>query len=304
MFQNKHQKRPANDYVQAVQELQKKGQLRSIWHRFRKNRTAMLGLIILIVLILLAVFAEAIADYDTVAIQMNMSERLQGPSASHILGTDHYGRDIFARIIHGARISLTMSVSIILISFTLGGIIGSLAGYFGGRVDNFLMRIMDVFYAIPYNLFAICIVAALGSGLINLVAAMTIALVPTFSRVVRSAVMPIRSQDYIESALACGTSHGRIILKHVLPNAIGPIIVHATLNVADTIKAIAGLSFIGLGIESPIPEWGAMLSEGKAQMQSYPYLVIVPGIAIVIAAMCFNLIGDGLRDALDPRLKN
>lgn len=304
MTTTKNRKKRSDEFVPQVQELQKKGQLRSVWQRFRKNKTAMLGLCVLIFIILVAIFADVIADYDINVTGMDMANRLQGPSAEHWFGTDHYGRDILARIVHGARISLSMSVSIILVSFTVGGIIGSIAGYFGGRTDNILMRIMDVFYAIPYNLFAICIVAALGSGMINLVAAMTIALVPTFSRVVRSAVMPIRSQDYIESALACGTSHGRIILKHVLPNAIGPIIVHATLNVADTIKAIAGLSFIGLGIESPIPEWGAMLSEGKSQMQNYPYLVLIPGLAIVIAAMSFNLIGDGLRDALDPRLKN
>ena len=197
-----------------------------------------------------------------------------------------------------------MGVVIIVISFTIGGIIGSVSGYHGGFVDNILMRIMDIFYAIPYNLFAICIVAALGSGMINLVAAMSIALIPMFSRVVRSAVLPVCSQEYIESARACGTSDLRIILKHVLPNAIGPIIVHATLNIADTIKAVAGLSFIGLGIASPLPEWGAMLPEGKNYIREYPYLVIIPGVAIMIAAMSFNLIGDGLRDALDPRLKN
>ena len=197
-----------------------------------------------------------------------------------------------------------MGVVIIVISFTIGGIIGSVSGYYGGFVDNILMRIMDIFYAIPYNLFAICIVAALGSGMINLVAAMSIALIPMFSRVVRSAALPVCSQEYIESARACGTSDLRIIVKHVLPNAIGPIIVHATLNIADTIKAVAGLSFIGLGIASPLPEWGAMLTEGKNYIREYPYLVIIPGVAIMIAAMSFNLIGDGLRDALDPRLKN
>ena len=290
--------------IDTFARVQKKGQMGMIWRRFQKNKRAMLGLVLLSVLLLLALFASVIVNYDVDVIQMNMQIRNQGPSLEHLFGTDHYGRDIFARIVYGARISLSMSVTIIAVSFTLGGIIGSAAGYFGGRVDNVLMRIMDVFYAIPYNLFAICVVAALGSGLINLIIAMTIALVPTFSRVIRSAVMPIRSQEYIESARSCGTSHLRIIFKHVLPNALGPIIVHATLNVADTIKAIAGLSFIGLGVAAPTPEWGAMLSEGKNYMLDFPYLVIVPGVAIVIAAMSFNLIGDGLRDALDPRLKN
>lgn len=281
-----------------------KSQWSMVWRRFRKNKSAMLGLFLLGILIAVAVSAVFVVDYQTDVVGMDMANRMKAPNSLHILGTDHYGRDIFSRIIYGARISLTMAVIIIMVSFTIGGAIGSVAGYFGGWVDNLLMRIMDVFYAIPFNLFAICIVAALGSGLVNLVAAMSIALVPMFSRVVRSAVLPICGQEYIQSARACGTSHFRIIVKHVLPNAIGPIIVHATLNIADTIKAIAGLSFIGLGVAAPLPEWGAMLTEGKNYIRDYPYLVIVPGVAIMLAAMSFNLIGDGLRDALDPRLKN
>lgn len=281
-----------------------KGQWSMVWHRFRKNKSAMLGLILLIMLVVVALSAVFLVNYQTDVVGMDMANRMQSPSGSHILGTDHYGRDIFARIIYGARISLSMAVIIILVSFTAGGAIGAVAGYFGGWVDNILMRIMDVFYAIPFNLFAICVVAALGGGTFNLIMAMSIALIPMFSRIVRSAVLPICGQEYIESARACGTSHFRIIVKHVIPNAIGPIIVHATLNIADTIKAIAGLSFIGLGIAAPLPEWGAMLTEGKNYIREYPYLVVVPGVAIMIAAMSFNLIGDGLRDALDPRLKN
>lgn len=282
----------------------KKSQIRVVWQRFRKNKSAMLGLVMLVFLIIGAFMAMYLVNYQTDVVGMDMANRMKPPGNGHLLGTDQYGRDVFARIIYGARISLSMSIIIIMISFTLGGMVGAISGYYGGWTDNILMRIMDVFYAIPYNLFAICIVAALGSGLINLVAAMSIALVPMFSRIVRSAVLPICNQEYIESARACGTSDFRIIVKHVLPNAIGPIIVHATLNIADTIKAIAGLSFIGLGVASPLPEWGAMLTEGKNYIRDYPFLVIVPGIAIMIAAMSFNLIGDGLRDALDPRLKN
>lgn len=284
--------------------VKQRSQLATVWMRFRRNSRAMFGLILLIVIILIAIFGGLAIDYDTYVVKQNMTDRLQGFTGTHPLGTDHYGRDILARIVHGARISLSMGVSIIFVAFGMGMIIGAVAGYFGGRVDNLIMRVMDIFIAIPYTLFAICIVAALGTGFGNLLIAMTIALAPRFSRVVRSAVLPLKNQEYIEAARACGTSHLRIIRKHVLPNAIGPIIVHATLEIANTIKAVAGLSFIGLGIQAPAPEWGAMLSEGKTYMREFPHLVIIPGIAIVLAAMSFNLIGDGLRDALDPRLKN
>ena len=197
-----------------------------------------------------------------------------------------------------------MGVVIIVISFTIGGIIGSVSGYYGGFVYNILMRIMDIFYAIPYNLFAICIVAALGSGMINLVAAMSIALIPMFSRVVRSAVLPVCSQEYIESARACGTSDLRIIVKHVLPNAIGPIIVQATMAVGSAIISAAGISFVGMGIQPPAPEWGALLSDAQAYMFTAPYMLIFPGLFIILAALSFNLVGDGLTDALDPKLRD
>jgi peptide/nickel transport system permease protein len=271
--------------------------------RFRRNRLAMVGLFMLVVIVLIGVFGGAMIDYNATVIKQNMGSRLLKPGAGHPFGTDHFGRDVMARIIYGARISLAMGVGIIVVAFGTGMMIGAVAGYFGGRVDNFIMRLMDIFIAIPYTLFAICIVAAMGTDFGNLLIAMTIALAPRFSRVVRSSVLPIQNQEYIEAARACGTSHIRIIFKHVLPNAIGPIIVHATLEIANTIKAVAGLSFIGLGIQAPAPEWGTMLSEGKTYMREFPYLVIIPGIAIVLAAMSFNLIGDGLRDALDPRLK-
>lgn len=290
--------------IPEKKNVKRRGAFSTIWRRFRKNKRAMLGLVLLLIIVLVAIFGSWMIDYGQVVIKQNMGQRLQGASGSHPMGTDHFGRDMMARIIYGARLSLSMGVSIIIVAFGLGTLIGAVAGYFGGRVDNLIMRIMDIFIAIPYTLFAICIMAALGTGFGNLLIAMTIALAPRFSRVVRSAVLPLKSQEYIEAARACGTSHARIIFKHILPNAIGPIIVHATLEVANTIKAIAGLSFIGLGIQPPAPEWGVMLAEGKTYMREFPHLVIIPGIAIVLAAMSFNLIGDGLRDALDPRLKN
>lgn len=284
--------------------VKKRSQLKSIIFRYKKNKLAMYGLVIFVVMILIAIFADVFADYELDAITQNMKERLQTPSGEHLLGTDTYGRDIFARIIFGARISLFVGIVTISMSLVGGAVIGATAGYYGGRIDNVLMRIMDVFLAIPSILLAISIVAALGPGIFNLLLAMSISQIPRFARIVRSSILTIKEQEFIEAAKACGTKDSRIIVKHILPNAIGPIIVQATLTIASTILTISSLSFVGLGIQSPIPEWGSMLSDGKGQMRYYPHLVIIPGIAIMLAVMSLNLIGDGLRDALDPRLKN
>lgn len=282
----------------------KRSQFKSIWFRFRKNKLAMIGLIILSIMILFACCANLFADYETDAITQNVRQKLQAPSKEHIFGTDAFGRDVFARIIYGARVSLSVGIVTIIISMAGGTLIGACAGYFGGKVDNILMRIMDVFLAIPQTLMAITIVAALGGGLVNLLIALCISSIPRFSRVVRSAILPIKGQEFVEAAKACGTKSTRIILKHIIPNAIGPIIVQATLNMATTVLTIASLSFIGLGVKAPMPEWGSMLAEAKEQMRYYPYLIMIPGVAIVLSVMGLNLIGDGLRDALDPRLKN
>lgn len=290
--------------VKNIPTIKKRSQFKSIFFRFKKNKLAMFGLVVLIILTLVAIFADFIADYDNEAISQNMQIRLQTPSKEHIFGTDHYGRDMFARIVFGTRISLFVGIISIVASLAVGAIIGAIAGYYGGRIDNVIMRIMDVLLAIPQTLMAISIVAALGPGIFNLLLAMSISSVPRFARIVRSSILSISDQEFIEAARACGTSDVRIIGKHIIPNAIGPIIVQATLNMASTIIGISGLSFIGLGVEPPIPEWGSMLSEGKTQMRYYPHLVIIPGIAIVFAVMALNLIGDGLRDSLDPRLKN
>ena len=285
-------------------KVKKRSQLKSIWFRFKKNKLAMVGLTMLVVMIFIAVFADLFASYEGDAITQNMKERLQPFSRDHIFGTDQYGRDMFARIIFGARISLFVGIVTIVISLSIGAIIGATAGYFGGKIDNTIMRIMDVFLAIPQMLMAISIVASLGPGMVNLMIALIISLLPRFSRIVRSSILSIKDQEFIEACRACGSSSWRIISKHILPNAIGPIIVQATLDMAATIIAISGLSFIGLGISPPTPEWGAMLSEGREQMRHYPHLVVIPGIAIMLAVMALNLMGDGLRDALDPRMKN
>ena len=276
----------------------------SIVHRFKKNKMAMFGLGLFLVLVFICVGAPLFADYEADAIEQNVYNRNAPPSAEHIFGTDQYGRDMFARIIYGGRISMFVGVITVSIAACAGTIIGSIAGYFGGKVDTILMRIMDVFLAIPSMLMAITIVAVLGPNLLNLLISMSISSTPRFSRIVRSAILTVRGNEYVEAARACGTSHRRIILRHIIPNAIGPIIVQASLNVAQTIITVASMSFIGLGIQSPTPEWGTMLSEGKEVMRYFPHLVIVPGIAIILAVMSINLIGDGLRDAFDPKMKN
>ena len=285
-------------------EYKKRSQLSIIWNRLRKNKLAMLGLAILVVMVALAVCADWIADYDTNVTGMNMAERLQTPSAKHWFGTDSYGRDVFARIIHGSRLSLSLSIFAMLAAVAIGSIIGAIAGYYGGRVDDVLMRLMDILLAIPPMLMSISIVAALGHSMVNLMIALSLAYIPVFARVIRSSLLTVKGQEFIEAAKACGTSNARIILRHIIPNAIGPIIVQATLAMGSTILIISSLSFMGMGIQPPQPEWGTMLYEGRDLIRTSPYLVIFPGIAIALAVLSLNLLGDGLRDALDPRMKN
>ena len=285
-------------------EYKKRSQLSIIWNRLRKIKLAMLGLAILVVMVALAVCADWIADYDTNVTGMNMAERLQTPSAKHWFGTDSYGRDVFARIIHGSRLSLSLSIFAMLAAVAIGSIIGAIAGYYGGRVDDVLMRLMDILLAIPPMLMSISIVAALGHSMVNLMIALSLAYIPVFARVIRSSILTVKGQEFIEAAKACGTSNARIILRHIIPNAIGPIIVQATLAMGSTILIISSLSFMGMGIQPPQPEWGTMLYEGRDLIRTSPYLVIFPGIAIALAVLSLNLLGDGLRDALDPRMKN
>lgn len=288
----------------ATKKVKKRSQLKSIWFRFKKNKLAMFGLVLFLTLVILAVGAGIFFDYDTEVIGQHMKERLQFPSRDHWFGTDQYGRDVFARIIYGSRISLVVGLFTVGIAMLVGGGIGALSGYYGGKTDMILMRIMDIFLALPGTILAVAIVGALGPGLFNVLLAMSICRIPQFARIVRSSVISLRGQEFIEAARACGTKDVRIIVRHILPNAIGPLVVQETLNMATTILGDAGLSFIGLGIEAPIPEWGSMLSEARDQMRYYPYLMIFPGISIMLAVLSLNLIGDGLRDALDPRMKN
>ncbi len=254
-------------------------------------------------MIIFAVFAGFIASYESV-IRHNFPEKLQGVSAQHWFGTDAFGRDIFARIIYGARISLSIGFIAVFASMVLGGAVGSVSGFYGGKLDIVVMRFIDMLMAIPSMLLAICIVSALGAGMTNLVLAITIANIPSFALIVRSSVLTIKNSEFIEAARAGGTKTARIITRHILPNAMGPIIVQATLSMGGVILTAASLSFIGLGVMPPTPEWGAILTDGQEYMRDYPYLVIFPGLSIMLAVLACNFLGDGLRDALDPKLKH
>ncbi len=281
----------------------KRSQWMEVWRRLKRNKMAILGLIILIILFLLAIFADVIANYDNVVIKQNLAQKLQGPSAAHWLGTDEFGRDIFARLVHGTRVSLQVGIVAVGISIIIGGVLGAVAGYYGGKLDNTIMRIMDIFLAVPSILLAIAIVSALGPSILNLMLAISISSVPSYARIVRASVLSIRDQEFIEAAKAIGASNVRIIFRHIIPNSLAPVIVQATLGVASAILSTAGLSFIGLGIQPPAPEWGSMLSGGRQYLRYAWWVTTFPGVAIMITILSLNLLGDGLRDALDPRLK-
>ena len=280
----------------------KRSQLLEVWRRLKKSKVAIVGLVILIFLIFIAVFADLLVDYN-VAIKQDLVHKLQGPSAEHWLGTDSFGRDILARIIHGSRISLSIGFIAVIISLIVGGAIGSIAGYYGGKLDMIVMRFIDVLMSIPSMLMCICVVTVLGPGMSNLMVAVTTSYVATFCVIVRSSILTIKNSDYIEAARATGVGTFRIILKHIIPNTMGPIMVQATLSIGSVILSAAGLSFVGLGVMPPTPEWGAILTEGKEFIRTAPHIVLFPGIAIMLAVRSLNFLGDGLRDALDPRLK-
>ena len=277
------------------------GKFSAIWHRMKKNRTAMAGLAILTVIILMAVFADVIGDYNEVATKMDIPNRLMMPLQNGLFGTDHYGRDVLARIAHGARVSLVIGFGAVLVSLLFGGFIGATAGFYGGRYDNAVMRCMDIIMAIPSTILAL---AALGKGILNLMIAIAVADIPNYARVVRSSVLTIRNADYIESANAVGAGTAHVLVRHIIPNVLGPIIVQCTLGIGSSILNAAGLSYIGLGVEAPRPEWGNMLSEAREFIQAAPHLIIIPGVFLALTVLALNLLGDGLRDALDPRLKD
>lgn len=275
-----------------------------VWRRLRRNKAAMFGLAVIVVIVLVAIFADVIADYDTQVIGTNPDQRLLSPCAEHLFGTDAAGRDILARVAHGARYSLSFGLLCAVLALILGAALGASAAFFGGKVDLVITFIIDAVTCIPAMLLSLSLVAVLGTGFVNLIIAITVTAIPSYARIVRSIVLGIVRQEYIEAARAIGVSSARTIFAHVLPNAIGLIIVNVTMNIAGLIMSAAGLSFIGMGIQPPSPEWGAMLNDAMDYMRSYPHLVIFPGLAIMLTALSFNLLGDGLSEALDPRMKD
>lgn len=283
-------------------DLRKRSQAKDIWRRLRKNKMAMVGMMMVLILLVAAVFAPFIAPYDPAA--QDLTKMKQMPSFAHLLGTDDYGRDILSRIIYGGRVSLLVAILAIAVGLLIGCLIGVSAGYFGGSYDGIVMRVMDIIMAIPGFLLAVCISAALGSGIFNTALAIGIGCIPSYARMFRALVLEVRDQEYIEAARLTGSSNARIMLRQIIPNILSPIIVDTTLRIGGCILMISSLSFIGLGVQPPTPEWGSMLSAGRQYIREFYPIVVFPSLAIMMTLFGFNLFGDGLRDAMDPKLKN
>ena len=274
-----------------------------IWRDFKKNKGAMIGLFTFIVIIAITILSEFLFDYDTQVIATSTADMLQSPSGGHLFGTDQYGRDILIRVLYGARYSLLIGICSVFVSVLVGSTLGIIAGYFGGLMETIIMRTMDVFSPIPSILLAVCLTTAFGQGLGVLMFSIGLVSVPSFAQVARASVLTIRDQEFIEAARASGAREYQIILSHVLPNALSPILVQSTLRVAVAIVTASALSFLGLGVPPPMPEWGGMLSDGRSFIRDYSYMTLFPGLAIMVTVLSINMVGDGLRDAMNPRLK-
>jgi ABC-type dipeptide/oligopeptide/nickel transport system permease subunit len=269
------------------------------WNRLRRNYFAMAGGVVLILLIVAAVFAPLIAPYDPNA--QDYSSMMLGPSRAHPFGTDNFGRDILSRVLYGASISLRLGLLGTVVGAVVGTVIGAIAGYYGGLVDTLIMRFLDVQLAFPGLLLAIIIISILGVGEINVIVAIGVFSIPTFARVIRGSLLSLRAQDFVLAGRSVGVPDLRLLFVHILPNAMAPILVLATIRLGTSILTAASLGFLGLGVRPPSPEWGTMLSEGRNYMQLAPHIAIFPGLAILVTVLALNLLGDGLRDALDPR---
>lgn len=285
--------KPANPLIQSW---------KSFFRKLRKNKAAMVGGFLILLFIVVAIVGPYFTPYqpDTT----DVVNKLQPPTADHWFGTDHHGRDIFSRIIHGMSLTLYVGFFSVILGATAGVVLGIIAGYYGGRIDSFIMRCMDVLLAFPGILLALAIVSVLGGSLRNVIIAVAIFSIPVFARIVRGSTLETRKLEYIDAVKALGASDFRIIFKHILPNVSSPIIVQATLNIATAVLTASGLSFLGLGAQPPTPEWGAMLSDGRNYLYNAPHVAFFPGIMIVLVVLAFNILGDGLRDALDPKMKN
>lgn len=280
----------------------KESSFAGVMKRLRRNKLAMIGLAVIILMVLAAVFADVIAPYSYT--QQDLKNTFSTPGGIHLCGTDKVGRDIFSRLIYGARESLKIGFLSVLMAAFFGIIMGAVAGYYGGVVDNLLMRLLDIYQSIPSILLTMVLASALGASGRNTIIALGITTIPIYARILRSQFMVCRDQEYVEAAIATNANDFEIIFKHILPNAISPLIVQITMSLGQSILAAATLSFLGLGVQPPSPEWGAMVSDGRNYLRNYPYLALFPGMCIMITVLSFNLLGDGLRDALDPKLKN
>jgi len=278
-------------------------QAKEIIRRLKKNKGAMIGLFILILIALIVIFADVIASYEVGVVQVP-DNKLAPMSSEHPLGCDSYGRDVLSRLVHGARNSLLVAIAASISSCLVGCTLGAIAGYFGGKIDMLIMRALDIFMSIPDLLFTMVVVASLGSSITVLIIAMTLAYFTNYVRLVRSGVLNLVDQEYIEAARAGGSSSARIIVSHIIPNTLGIILVNVTLNVSSLVIYMSTLSFIGLSLPAPAPDWGSMLASARVDMLRAPLLVVWPAAMIVLTAFSVNLLGDGLRDALDPRLKS
>lgn len=271
------------------------------WVRFRKHKPAMIGLFILALFVLAAIFAPVLTPHDPV--QQDLIQSLETPSRDFLLGTDHLGRDVLTRILFGTRISLFIGIAAVTFGMLIGVPLGVISGYYGRTPDMVIQRLADIMFSFPSILLALALVAVLGVGLNNVIVAVGVSIVPIFIRLVRGQVLAVREEVYVDAARAVGAHDLRILTKHILSNSWAPIIVQATVSLGITILVAAGLGFLGLGVQAPTPEWGSMLGEGRNYIYSHPHMTTFPGVAIFLAVIAFNLMGDGLRDALDPRLR-
>lgn len=292
----KRKANPAKDL-----DFRSQSQIKDVWTRLRKNKLAMTGLIIVALIVLAALLADVITPYDFD--KQELRARFTYPCLEHLLGTDNLGRDILTRIIYGARTSLLVSLVAVTIGLVIGGALGATVTFYGGKLEEAVMRCLDVLMSIPPLILAVAISASLGVGKFNCAVAIGVSSIPSFARIIRASVLSIKDQEYIEAATACGVSKLKTIFTHVIPNSLAPIMVQGTLKIGDAIMMISSLSFIGLGVQPPTPEWGSMLAFGRDYIREFWPIVTFPGIAIMITLIAFNVLGDGLRDAMDPRLK-
>ncbi|GAA0592506.1 glutathione ABC transporter permease GsiD [Virgibacillus siamensis] len=291
-----------SEYNNDVVEKRKTTLWLDFWRKFRKQKTAVVSGLFIVMLLIVAIIGPYLAPYGPA--EPDYGSILKGPSAAHLAGTDAYGRDIFSRIIVGSRISLLISISSVFLGAAIGSILGLISGYYGRWLDSLIMRGCDVLFSFPGMLLAIGIIAILGPGLTNVVIAIAIFTVPTFARIVRSGTLSAKGSVFVEAARSIGATNKRMIWKHIFPETVSSIIVYFTMRIGNAILVAASLGFLGLGAKPPTPEWGAMLSMGRDYISTHPHITFFPGLAIFLTVLAFNLLGDGLRDALDPKIKN